>query len=214
VYPAASQLVRVEMGRREGLFADLDKVAGLTREGRIGASFHRAARSVLGVLGLVEAELVTGPGPVWEMGLKGRASQACMSRIRPLSGPVRQAKSLIEAGFAGRAALGELAGQVHMSQAQLRRAFTAQMGKTPRAYRDSLRVQAMARLLLGSASTVAQIAHQVGWADEHRAIEVFRDAADITPGAYRDRFGSARRDRDGDGAEITPGRAEMIMFGV
>jgi transcriptional regulator GlxA family with amidase domain len=80
-----------------------------------------------------------------------------------------------------------LAGQVCLSRAQLHRLFTDQMGKTPRAYRDGLRVQAMVRLLAETDLPVADVACRAGWSPD-RAATVFKEAVGMTPGTYREMF--------------------------
>jgi AraC-like DNA-binding protein len=182
------QVVRVD-NQLDRLLLALDALAETTVEQRIREDYFDAAATALSALAIVIPQArglrPAGLSPA-EAALAKRASQACMSVVRPLRDEVREARALIEARYAEPLPLDSLAAQVNLSRAQFHRVFTDQMGKTPLAYRDSIRVQAMVRLLLESDADSREIARLVGWTDAGTAAKVFHRAVGVYPEAYRD----------------------------
>jgi hypothetical protein len=141
--PGPSQFFHVKQSEQETLFTSLDTLDRLTSEQRILADFYQAGTCAFRALDVLVAHLARGrhspsPDPAT---LTCRASQACCSALLPLSPAVRIAPTTIKTRFNQPLPLRELAQEAHVSVAQLKRDFAAQMGKSPRAYRDSLRVQ-------------------------------------------------------------------------
>jgi AraC-like DNA-binding protein len=188
-HPEPSQVVRVAREHMARLFDYLDVLSELTKQFRLHDEHYRAGGLVLSTLGLVvpllQTHLIT---TTRTQDTTERATLASMYMLKPLRPEVSQARGLIEKHFTEPVPLEWLAEQVHLSRAQLQRLFKGQMGKTPLAYRDSLRVQAMVRLLIETTLRVSEIAHRVGWAGDDQAIEVFREAVGMTPAAYREHF--------------------------
>jgi len=211
-YPEASQLVSVDPEGQPDLFANLDALVRLTRERRLLVRWIEATRYFFGALMWFGPKLKTRHD--WEIDdpvrLEDRPTQACFYRFRPLSQTVRQARNLIDAHFTDYLTSEELARAVSMSESALRKRFTQEMGKTPRAYMLSLRVQQMARLLLITDDTIEAIAHQVGWADRGNAVDVFTAAAGISPTEFRHRF-RTRRTTDDEAIPVQD-EANLLTF--
>lgn len=72
--------------------------------------------------------------------------------------------------------LGSPAQQVHLSRSQLARAFNAATGASQMAYLRQMRVEQMARLLLGTDLSVAEAARAVGCKDPNYASRCFHPA--------------------------------------
>src|SRR5450830_272150 len=82
------------------------------------------------------------------------------------------------------ASLRQLAQAAGLSPYQLIRAFRAATGMTPHAYQLNMHVnRARSRLQAGTA--LAQLAHELGFADQSHLQRVFKAHAGITPGRYR-----------------------------
>ena len=82
------------------------------------------------------------------------------------------------------ASLAQLAQAAGLSRFQLIRAFRAATGMTPHAYQLNDHVnRARSRLQAGTA--LAQLAHELGFADQGHFQRVFKAHAGITPGRYR-----------------------------
>ena len=82
------------------------------------------------------------------------------------------------------ASLRQLAQAANLSPYQLIRAFRAATGMTPHAYQLNAHVsRARSRLQAGTA--LAQLAHELGFADQSHFQRVFKAHTGITPGRYR-----------------------------
>ena len=82
------------------------------------------------------------------------------------------------------ASLQQLAQSAGMSRYQLIRAFRAATGMTPHAYRLNASIN-RARDSLQAGTALAQLAHELGFADQSHFQRVFKAHAGITPGRYR-----------------------------
>lgn len=80
--------------------------------------------------------------------------------------------------------LQQLAQVVGMSRYQLIRAFRAATGMTPHAYRLNANIN-RARSSLQAGAALAQLAHELGFADQSHFQRVFKAHAGMTPGRYR-----------------------------
>ncbi len=105
-----------------------------------------------------------------------------MDRVRAL---VAQACRRLDADLAKPIRLGEIAGQLGVSDKQLRRCFAAALDLTPGQYRTRRRMQEGARLVLTTALDVDQIAREVGFASGTAFARVFRRAYAMSPTEYR-----------------------------
>lgn len=80
--------------------------------------------------------------------------------------------------------LAELASMTELSQFALLRAFRAEMGLPPHAYLNQLRVR-QARLLLDDGVSAADVAAQVGFADQAHLTRHFKRVVGVPPAAYQ-----------------------------
>jgi signal transduction histidine kinase/DNA-binding response OmpR family regulator len=79
----------------------------------------------------------------------------------------------------------ELAGEMALSTSQLTRKLRALIGQSPAQLIRSLRIQRGADLLAAGAGTVAEIAYQVGFADQGHFARTFKRQTGLTPGEHR-----------------------------
>lgn len=82
------------------------------------------------------------------------------------------------------ASLAQLAQAAGLSRYQLIRAFRAATGMTPHAYQLNAHIN-RARSSLQTGTSLAQVAHELGFADQSHFQRVFKAHAGITPGRYR-----------------------------
>jgi AraC-like DNA-binding protein len=121
--------------------------------------------------GLLHAHAAGGPvavpGPA-------RRAPAAVSAIR----------ELLHERLADPPTLAELATMTELSQFALLRAFRAEMGLPPHAYLNQLRVR-RARLLLDDGVPAADVAAQVGFADQAHLTRHFKRVVGVPPAAYQ-----------------------------
>jgi AraC-like DNA-binding protein len=188
-----AQTVRLPGGSVHEVWGWLDRLEELTAAGRVVASFFEALSAATGPLGAVEPLMRRAgpPGPA-RPGVDGardeRAALPCRRPVESLRPEVEAARVWIEAHYGERFTVAEVAARAHLSEARLRALFREELGQTPLAYRDWLRVREMARLLVGTELTVEAIAHRVGWVSVGRAARVFTAAVGQGPAAHRRSF--------------------------
>ncbi|MCC8402863.1 AraC family transcriptional regulator [Paraburkholderia sp. MMS20-SJTN17] len=107
----------------------------------------------------------------------------------PTGGPVAspaiaRVRDLLHARMDGNLGLDELAEAAGIDRFRLTRLFQRAFGASPHAYLVRLRLRA-ARRLLASGHTPAQVAAEVGFADQSHLGRWFRRAYRMTPAAYR-----------------------------
>ena len=90
----------------------------------------------------------------------------------------------IEAQDLAHLSLERLAGQAGLGRYQLIRAFRAATGLTPHAYLLNARVN-RGRLLLRDGLALADVAYQLGFADQSHFQRAFKQRVAATPGEYR-----------------------------
>lgn len=78
-----------------------------------------------------------------------------------------------------------LAAAWHLSESQLRRRFAAAYGKPPIAFRNALRVEIAAELLVHTELSVADVADRVGYSSPSDLYRAFRAAHGMSPLSYR-----------------------------
>ncbi len=88
----------------------------------------------------------------------------------------------------------ELAGQLGVSEAHLRRSFRDAYGKTPRRHHTEMRMRQALVLLSTTTRGIDEIAWELGYASSTRFGKVFRELHGMTPSEYR---ASQRRARGG-----------------
>ncbi|MDR1188611.1 MAG: AraC family transcriptional regulator, partial [Bifidobacteriaceae bacterium] len=181
---APSQVVRLGPGRREEFCALADKITRRQFPLGGGRGHLRLASWALGVLGIIEDQLVCDGAHGLFLGddeVVGRPTEPCFGSLRPLRPEVRLAMKLIQERYMDRLPLDEIARAACLSRPQIARVFTEQVGKTPKAYQDLLRVKHMVRLLVSANATVRAAAEAVGWRNASRAARVFKEATTMLP---------------------------------
>jgi AraC-like DNA-binding protein len=123
---------------------------------------------------LLRAHAAGGPvGPAPDAGT-GRRAPAAINAVR----------SLLHERLTDPPSLAELAAMTGLSQFALLRAFRAQTGLPPHAYLNQLRVR-QARLLLDGGRPPAEVAAQVGFADQAHLTRHFKRVVGVPPAAYQ-----------------------------
>ncbi len=82
----------------------------------------------------------------------------------------------------------DLAAHVHVSDRQLTRIFKNELGTTPHAYIESVRVEAARRQLESTDATLERVASACGFGTVDTLVRAFRRRLDTTPTEYRRRF--------------------------
>jgi AraC-like DNA-binding protein len=99
------------------------------------------------------------------------------------SGGVRRARDLLHARFDASLTLDELAAAAGSKKFALLRAFSREIGMTPRAYQVQLRI-ARACQLIAQGEPLAETALAVGYSEQSALARQFRRVVGVTPGAY------------------------------
>ncbi|WP_298289626.1 AraC family transcriptional regulator [Thiomonas sp.] len=99
---------------------------------------------------------------------------------------VRRAQELLRNDLAGRCTLHELARAVGLSPWYLNRAFSRAVGMPPHAWRNQWRL-AQAKTLLRQGMPPAEVAVQLGFADQSHLHRHFKRAFGVTPGVFAQR---------------------------
>ena len=123
--------------------------------------------------GLLRAHAAGGPAPGQDAGPVNRAPAA-----------VSAVTDLLHERLTDPPSLAELAAMTGLSQFALLRAFRAQTGLPPHAYLNQLRVR-RARLLLDGGRPPADVAAQVGFADQAHLTRHFKRVVGVPPAAYQ-----------------------------
>ena len=111
---------------------------------------------------------------------------------------VERVRALLADRLADNLSLQQLADAVELSPYHLNRLFRQHLGLPPVAWRNQLRV-ARARTLLARGGRPADIALELGFADQAHLTRAFRHALGVTPAAYQRAVG-ARSFKTADGA--------------
>jgi len=98
---------------------------------------------------------------------------------------VAAALHLVRADPAAPWSLAELSAKVGMSRSAFAAAFKAVLGEAPMQYVASLRMARGAELLRAPGLSIAEVAHQVGYASEIGFARIFKRHFGVAPGAYR-----------------------------
>jgi AraC-like DNA-binding protein len=98
---------------------------------------------------------------------------------------ITAACELLTADPAARMTLPAVATAIGLPYNTFRRRFTAEVGQSPLAYRNSHRLRSAATLLRMTEMTTREIARQLGYADEFHLSRRFRDYFGVPPRDYR-----------------------------
>lgn len=99
-----------------------------------------------------------------------------------------QARAWLETPNIRSRRLGDLAGDLHMSEATLRRRFTEAMGISPQQYRDQCMIQAAQRQMMQGGLNDRQIAYELGFDDPAYFSRRFKQLVGESPRSYRSRI--------------------------
>jgi transcriptional regulator GlxA family with amidase domain len=102
--------------------------------------------------------------------------------------PIRAAQELVRAQPDGDLTVEALAAHAHMSVRGFARAFRREVGVTPAAYVETVRVERAAELLQTTAAGSEQLAAACGFGTPETFRRAFRRRLGVTPGEYRARF--------------------------
>ncbi len=105
--------------------------------------------------------------------------------------PVRAAQELARARPETDLTVESLAGHAQMSVRGFARAFRREVGVTPAAYVEAVRVERAVQMLQTTSSGADQIAAACGFGTAETFRRAFRRRMGVTPGEYRDRFRGA-----------------------
>ncbi len=94
----------------------------------------------------------------------------------------------IEQHYAKRISMSEMAALVGLSSTHFNRRFRELLRMTPKRYLQSVRIQAARTLLTTTSASIAEIATEVGFADQSHLTRRFRETTGMTPARYRARF--------------------------
>lgn len=114
---------------------------------------------------------------------RARQSMA-IGRARRPSPMASRAKTLLDAGYGGRLAIGGIAARLRVPPAVLSRAFKLTYGMPPVRYRHHLRIMD-ALLRFAEGGVPAAVCQDVGFDDLSRFYKVLRQVACAPPGRYR-----------------------------
>ncbi len=105
--------------------------------------------------------------------------------------PIRAAQELARARPEAELTVEVLAGHAHMSVRGFARAFRREVGVTPAAYVETVRVERAVELLQTTAAGAEQIAATCGFGTPETFRRAFRRRLGVSPSEYRDRFRGA-----------------------
>lgn len=98
---------------------------------------------------------------------------------------VMQAKQFIDKNYEKKISLEDISHASLLSPYHLSRIFKAQLGISPHAYLNSVRLEAAKRLLLTTQLSVQSISDRIGFSNVNILIRLFKNAAGMTPTAFR-----------------------------
>ncbi|MEU7428315.1 GlxA family transcriptional regulator [Streptomyces sp. NPDC040750] len=189
----AEQLIR----QHPGLRVDCDPI--FLRDGRVWTSAGVTAGMDL-ALALVEDDLGrdTAHAVAQELvlflrrpGSQSQFSVPLWSR-QPSTDPIRAAVSAIHEDPRARHGIVDLAAHAGLSPRHLQRRFTAELGTSPAAYVERVRVEAARRALVEGDDPVEAVAHRCGFGTAETLRRCFHRHLGIAPSEYRDRFRSIK----------------------
>jgi len=108
------------------------------------------------------------------------------TEARVLDTQIRRALEALERSPAERWTVAKLARVAALSRAPFARRFTAEVGMPPLRYLASLRLGRAARLLATTDAKLAQVAGEVGYANEFALSRAFRRVVGVPPRSFRD----------------------------
>jgi transcriptional regulator GlxA family with amidase domain len=107
---------------------------------------------------------------------------------------LRDLQAWIPAHLAADLSVPALAARTHMSARNFARAFRAEVGMTPAAYVESVRVEQARIALEGSRAPVEEVARRCGFGTVETLRRAFQRRLGVGPSAYRNRFRPATKE--------------------
>ncbi len=117
-----------------------------------------------------------------------RTCKRCRSDLidyQPMKEIALEVKKKIEEAYRVQCNLSEKLNEVGMSDRRLTDVFKEEYGMTPKAYADSLRLNAAKQLLLHSNERIIDVAYSVGFSSLSAFHNFFKKTLGVTPSAYR-----------------------------
>lgn len=108
-----------------------------------------------------------------------------LSPRKKLSEPLICAVSILESSYAQDITVAELAARVHVSESHLHHLFKSELGQTPIAYRNELRISHASQLISNEKLSIGEIAEQVGFSTTAHFRKVFKNITGTTPHEHR-----------------------------
>lgn len=102
--------------------------------------------------------------------------------------PLRHVQTWITENLHADLTVETLATHAHMSPRNFARAFKREVGITPAAYVERVRVERAQQLLQAPGATLQRVATQCGFGSEDRMRHAFQRRVGVGPASYRDRF--------------------------
>ncbi|WUH99750.1 DJ-1/PfpI family protein [Spirillospora sp. NBC_00431] len=116
---------------------------------------------------------------------------------QPASDPIRAAVSSVQADPGARHTIADLAGRSGLSARHLQRRFTAELGVSPAAYVERVRVEAARRALAEGDEPVETLARRLGFGTGETLRRAFHRHVGVAPSDYRERFRGTGVTREG-----------------
>jgi transcriptional regulator GlxA family with amidase domain len=113
---------------------------------------------------------------------------AQLAAQRPARDPLRELEAWIPDHLADDLSVGVLAARCAMSPRHFARVFRAEIGVTPAAYVESVRVEGARRLLETTGRSLAEVAGACGFGTVETMYRVVKRTLGVTPGQYRAHF--------------------------
>lgn len=121
--------------------------------------------------------------------LSNRGASFSSARLTLTAHTVRRVCDYVEANYAERITLDDMARIAGYSRYHFVRAFREAMGTPPYAYLIGVRVQNAARRLLDTSLSIADVARLTGFSTHAQFSSRFREQVGVTPAEYRRRHG-------------------------
>jgi transcriptional regulator GlxA family with amidase domain len=102
--------------------------------------------------------------------------------------PLRAVQDHVRAHPEGDLSVERLAGRAHMSTRNFARAFRQEVGATPGAFVEAVRLERAKQMLEATETSVDQVARDCGFGTPETLRRVFARRLGVTPSDYRDRF--------------------------
>jgi AraC family L-rhamnose operon transcriptional activator RhaR len=136
--------------------------------------------ALLGLLLVVLSELST------RANIEGLSDNPDQASALPEA--VLKAANLLESEVARDWTLPELAGLLHLNPAYFVRLFKKHTGLSPMAYLNHQRAERAANLLVETQKPIAEIAQEVGWADQNYFARCFKSHFGMSGKVYRSKY--------------------------